>query len=214
MAGGRRGSLPTQDFSMLDEVTKLVQQARHGDVRAFEQLFQRFQRRIYNIVYQMVGQVDDADDLTQEVFIRAYQGLPRLRDEGTFSIWLHRIALNLCRTHLKKARLWRRLTAEALAWPGQEDHQDTLEQIPDPTGIPGEQMEKQELQSVIRQAVASLPPHYREVVVLHHLEGYDLETVATLLGCAQGTVKSRLARARAMLKERLQEYVVGREDSR
>jgi RNA polymerase sigma-70 factor (ECF subfamily) len=199
---------------MSDELRNLVRQARQGDVRAFEQIFQQFQRRIYNVVYQMVGQAEDAEDLTQEVFVRAYQGLPRLHEEETFSSWLHRIALNLCRTHLKRSRRWRGLTAEEPPTPDGEAGETLLDQVPDPAGTPAEQIAEKELQSVVRRAVASLPVHYREVVVLHHLEGFDLETIAAMLGCAEGTVKSRLARGRAMLKERLQDYVIGPREPR
>jgi RNA polymerase sigma-70 factor (ECF subfamily) len=194
---------------MSDELRNLVRQARQGDVRAFEQIFQQFQRRIYNVVYQMVGQAEDAEDLTQEVFVRAYQGLPRLQEEETFPSWLHRIALNLCRTHLKRSRRWRSLTAEDPPASDGEAGETLLDQVPDPAGTPAEQIAEKELQNVVRRAVASLPVHYREVVVLHHLEGFDLETIAAMLGCAGGTVKSRLARGRAMLKERLQDYVIG-----
>jgi len=195
--------------AIAEDLRSLVQQARQRDGQAFERIFQQFQRRIYNLVYQMVGQAEDAEDLTQEVFVRAYQGLPRLQQEETFLVWLHRIALNLCRSHLKRSRRWLSLVAEDAPTPAGETE---LDQVPDPAGTPLRQLEGAELQRVVRRAVASLPLHYREVVVLHHLEGYDLETIAAMLGCAEGTVKSRLARGRARLKERLQDYVIGRRE--
>ncbi|HIE51100.1 MAG TPA: RNA polymerase sigma factor [Armatimonadetes bacterium] len=187
------------------DLSQLVQRAKEGDMEAFEQIFHRLHRYVYRLAYQMVGHEEDATDLTQEVFVRVYTGLPRLREVQTFLTWLRRMTLNLCRTHLKKKKRWRVISLDEPA--GEEE--PLAEQIPDLSAEPGQQMEAAERQALLRQAIAALPLLQREVVVLHHLEGLEIAQIAQILRCPEGTVKSRLARAREALKRRLRPYVEG-----
>jgi len=191
---------------MAQELTELVRRAKAGDLAAFEQLFHRFQRRIYRVIYQLVPHEEDATDLTQDVFVRAFEGLSKLREEEAFFVWLHRIALNVCRTHLKRQP---RGGVVSLDEPrdGGEDEEQGVEAIADDSPTPAEEFEAGELQRILRRTIAALPSPYREVVILHHLGELELTQIAQILGCGEGTVKSRLARGRAMLKERLGPYV-------
>ncbi|NLC56774.1 MAG: sigma-70 family RNA polymerase sigma factor [Armatimonadetes bacterium] len=183
----------------------LVQRAQAGDAESFRVLFERHHRRIYNAVYPIVRTAADAEDVTQDAFVRAYRALGSLREGQAFLSWLYRIALNLARNHVRdrRASLWESLD-EQVVW-GEE----TLErQIADPGPGPAQAAEEHEVQAVVRAAIEELSPAHREVVVLHHLQGVPVEEIARVVGCSVGTVKSRLARARDALKRKLRSYVL------
>jgi len=181
-------------------VTDWVRRAQEGDVRAFEQLFQQYQRGIYNTVYQMVRNDADAADLTQEVFVRAYRALPRLQTPEAFTSWLYRIAVNLSRNWLRDRG---RVRVESLELPGDDGEEGNTREIADPSGDPASLAQTKDMQERVRKAIAGLSPDHRAVVTLHHLEGISVEEIAQMMDCSIGTVKSRLSRARDNLKRKL-----------
>jgi len=187
-------------------VTDWVRRAQEGDVRAFEQLFQQYQRGIYNTVYQMVRNDADAADLTQEVFVRAYRALPRLQTPEAFTSWLYRIAVNLSRNWLRDRG---RVRVESLELPGDDGEEGNTREIADPSGDPASLAQTKDMQEWVRKAIAGLSPDHRAVVTLHHLEGISVEEIAQMMDCSIGTVKSRLSRARDHLKRKLAGYVEG-----
>lgn len=182
---------------------QLVQRARAGDERAFETLFSRHHRRIYAIAYGMLRNEADASDATQETFVRAYRSLHRLEAPGAFGGWLAQIAVNICRDILKRPRLVARSLDEPL---GDEDSEYRLE-FPDWSNSPEKASMNQELQSVVHRAIGTLSDDHRAVITMHHLEGMDVLNIADILGVSEGTVKSRLSRARAELRRKLGYYV-------
>jgi RNA polymerase sigma-70 factor (ECF subfamily) len=182
---------------------QLVQRAKEHDERAYEVLFARHQRRIYSIVYGMLRNDADASDATQEAFVRAYRSLHRLEAPGAFGGWLAQIAVNICRDILKRPRIVARSLDEPM---GDEDSEYKLE-IPDWTDSPEKASMNQELQDVVNRAIGTLSPDHRAVVTMHHLEGMDVLQIADVLGVSEGTVKSRLSRARAELRRKLGHYV-------
>ncbi|HEY3266140.1 MAG TPA: sigma-70 family RNA polymerase sigma factor [Armatimonadota bacterium] len=182
---------------------ELVRRAKDGDDRAYEALFSRHQRRIYSIVYGMLRNEADASDATQEAFVRAYRSLPRLEAEGAFGGWLAQIAVNICRDILKRPRLVARSLDEPM---GDEDSEYKLE-IPDWSDSPERASMNQELTDVVNRAIGTLSPDHRTVVTMHHMEGMDVLQIAEALGISEGTVKSRLSRARAELRRKLGHYV-------
>ncbi|MCC7492190.1 MAG: sigma-70 family RNA polymerase sigma factor [Fimbriimonadaceae bacterium] len=169
----------------------LVAQARAGDRAAQRQLFEQWQRPIYGYLRQMVRDDELAADLTQETFVKALRNLPRLSDPEAFRSWLFRIAVNLVRDR-------RSTVVEPLEAAGEPV---------DPQGEPSRQVLRDELRAAVDQAVAQLSAEHREVVVLHHLQGLDLPAISRLLRLPAGTVKSRLARARDVLRRKLAPYV-------
>jgi RNA polymerase sigma-70 factor (ECF subfamily) len=181
----------------------LVRRAKAGDERAYEALFARHQRRIYAIVYGMLRNDADAKDATQEAFVRAYKSLPRLEAAGAFGGWLAQIAVNICRDILKRPRLVARSLDEPL---GDEDSEYKME-IPDWSDSPERASLVSELQDVVHRAIDTLSPDHRAVVTMHHLEGMDVLQIADVLGVSEGTIKSRLSRARAELRRKLGHYV-------
>jgi RNA polymerase sigma-70 factor (ECF subfamily) len=184
--------------------TALVARARAGDTPAFEEIYRRYERRIYNTVLQVVRNEEDAADITQEAFVRAYRSLRNLRSDEAFVSWLFRIAINLSRNHLRSRPHFRIDSLDEFA-TSEDDEQEL--QIPDSTHDPARNAETREMQDVVRRAVGALSDAHREVITLHHLQGMRVDDIATILNCSVGTVKSRLSRARDELKRRLRSYV-------
>lgn len=189
------------DFHQDDE--RLVARAQAGDQAAFRQLFETYSPLVFRITARMLGNEHDAADLTQDIFVRAYQKLGALRDGQAFHAWITRMAVNMTHDHLRR----RRPTIFSLnaAPPGMEEESEW--QLPSDTPGAEERLLSGELQGQIHAALLAISPDHRSVVVLHHLEGMPVEEIAIALDISIGTVKSRLARARAELKKRLEEYL-------
>ena len=185
--------------------SELVRLARAGDVAAFEALYRAYNDRIYNFAKRVTGSAEDAGDVTQETFVRAWKSLPKLREDGTFSVWLHRIALNRCRDVLKKHR---REGTVSIDCPQTDDEgQEMQTQLQSDLPGPEEALFEGEMQSAVRRAVDSLSEEHRLVVTMHHFEGLDVESVAKILNVPRGTVMSRLSRAREALRRKLSGYI-------
>lgn len=181
----------------------LVLRAREGDVDAFGELFRVTHRRIYNFVRSMATNPEDAADLTQKTYVRAWGALKSLRSDGAFLVWLHRIALNVVRDSRKRIE---RPTELLDATVDGEESPAALE-IPDWSLGPGEMVLSEDAQKFVRRAVERLPEIHRTVVAMHHLEGMEVTVIAETLGISPGTVLSRLARAREALRRTLDPLV-------
>lgn len=176
-----------------------VSRAREGDVEAFGGLFRATHRRIYNFVRSMVTDSEDAADLTQKTYVRAWGALKSLRSDEAFLVWLHRIALNVVRDSRKRIE---RPTV-SLDAPGENEESPAGLEIPDGSLGPGQIVLSEDTQKHVRRAVERLPEIHRTVVVMHHLEGMEVTAIAGTLGISPGTVLSRLARAREALRRTL-----------
>jgi len=183
----------------------LIRKIREGDVAAFEELFNSYQKRVYNLIYRMVGNDQDAADLTQEVFVRIYSARHHLQSEEAFGAYVRIIATNLCRDHFRRVK--RRVKADSLDKPISVDGGEIEREVADWSTNPERTLEKKDLQAAVQGALDTLSDEHRAVVVLHHIEGMDLKDIAQELGIPEGTVKSRLARARDELKRKLGHYV-------
>ena len=200
-------SAQRRDLAAENPQTEWVRRAQAGDLQAFEQLFDHYQRGIYNVIFQMVRSEADAADLTQDVFVRAWKALPRLDAPEAFTSWLYRIATNLSRNWIRDNT---RVRKESLDQPmgGDEDEGSTRE-IADFSGNPADVVQTQAVQDVVRSAIEGLSEDHRTVVTLHHLDGMPVEDIAKVMHCSVGTVKSRLSRARDHLKRKLAGFVGG-----
>jgi len=174
----------------------------------FDELLARYQDSIYNYVCKMAGNPQDAEDLAQEVFVRAYQSLGSFRSECSFRTWLFRIATNLC---VDAYRRRKRLPAGmvSLDEPISGHDGEVRREIPDFRSDPQRILEAKELESRIQRALDALPEKLRAVVLLHDIEGLPYEEIAEIVRCPLGTVKSRLFNARMRLRERLRSYLSG-----
>jgi RNA polymerase sigma-70 factor (ECF subfamily) len=178
--------------------------ARDNDA-VFEALVDANYRRVYNLALRMVGNETDAADLTQEIFVRIYRNLPRLRADGAQDAWVRRIATNACLDFLRHRKSVP--PPSSLDAPLASDPTSSVgQQISDTAAEPSRLLSEREKSEVLRRAVASLPEEYRSVVLLHHLDDMRVEDIAEALQVPAGTVKSRLSRARQALRRKLSHY--------
>ncbi len=185
----------------------LIKKAQTGDVEAFGEIFKQINKRIYNFLLQLSSDRELAADLTQETFIRAFKGLKSLKSSDAFVPWLHRIALNLYRDEMKKPRLHTESITQNLSESEDDEDENVVKQIPDWTNNPERIANDKELKNVVRKAISTLPEIHRTAVIMHHIEGMEVEEIAKTLKIRKGTVMSRLARARETLKRKLAFYV-------
>jgi RNA polymerase sigma-70 factor, ECF subfamily len=183
----------------------LVRRCVAGDAAAWEEIVQRYHRRIYNLCYRFAGSADDAQDLTQEVFIRMYRTLNSYDvGRGAFMTWITTLTRNLLVDHFRKTkndRLTESLDATA------SDHEDAMplgERIPDGGPAPDSGVQSRETKETVHQALQKLSQELREAVILRDLQDMDYREIATVLKVPEGTVKSRINRGRAELARLLQ----------
>ena len=187
----------------------LVERALDGDIAAFEKLVSRYQNKIMGYVGRMVnGDREEAEDVTQETFIKAYRSLDSFRGQASFSTWLYKIATNLC---IDRARGKKRRPQQAFSLdePMDKDEEKGGREIPDSRYEPGQDVERDEMRRVVRETVAEMPEKMRQVLILCDLQGKPYEEIAQMLDVPLGTVKSRLFHARADLARRLRPYMSG-----
>jgi RNA polymerase sigma-70 factor (ECF subfamily) len=182
-------------MSLSDEA--LVAQHLRGDDQAFAALVARYTAPIFNLAFRLTDDRAEAENVTQETFLRAYSALPRSRTDLAFKPWLFQIAVNLCRDLARKKR------PAAFADLAQEDDSSPEEAIEDETPLPFEQVEGRELEKALTRAVADLPEIYRAVVTLRYTEELSYEEIAAVLKLPVNTVRTHLFRAKAMLRKAL-----------
>ena len=177
--------------------SELVQAAQSGDQSAFAQLVTANQAMVYSLTYRMTGNPEDAADLTQEAFLNAWRSLGTFGGQSAFSTWIYRLASNACIDFLRreKRRSSLSMTLE------DDDEEDRQADLPDDRWSPQRALERKEAQEAVRQGLAALSSEHREVLILRELEGLSYAEIAHALGLEEGTVKSRIARARLSLRE-------------
>ena len=186
-------------------VAILVRRCVAGDAAAWEEIVHRFNRRIYNICYRFAGGPDDADDLTQEVFIKIYRTMASF-DPGkaSFNTWITTVTRNLLVDHFRKTKN-ERITDSIDAPIGEEDDGRSLSEKIEDKGIsPVEHVEKQQTKQMVHEALQKLSPELREAVILRDLQDMDYRDIASVLKVPEGTVKSRINRGRTELARLLQ----------
>jgi RNA polymerase sigma-70 factor (ECF subfamily) len=181
------------------EDTALVNAYLDGETRSFDVLVERYQTRLLNFVYRIVGDRERAEDLVQEVFVRVYRHLGRFDRSKKFSTWIYTIASNLAKNELRN-RSRNPLVLFTSMTKGWEDEERPLE-FEDPSSRPDDLFRKRHVRELVESSVAQLPTHHREVFMLREIEGRSYEEIAEITHCNLGTVKSRLNRARNSFAE-------------
>jgi RNA polymerase sigma-70 factor, ECF subfamily len=185
-------------------VAMLVRRCIGGDAVAWEEIVRTYNRRIYNICYRFAGSGDDAEDLTQEVFIKMYRTLSSYdHTKGAFATWVTTITRNLLVDHFRKTKQ-QRLTDSIDATSEHEDALPLSEQIQDQSAPPDAHVRSREVGETVHAALGKLSPELREAVILRDLQDMDYREIATVLKVPEGTVKSRINRGRAELARLLQ----------
>jgi len=173
----------------------IVRKVLQGDVNAFEKLVTEYERAVYAIAQRMTGNAEDAADMTQETFIKAYNSLSSFRGDSKFSVWLYRIANNVCLDFLRSRS--RKPTVSLSA--EDDDGEETQLDIADESQSPELLLENALTRDAVRRGLDSLPPDYRQILLLREIQGLSYEEIAAALGIESGTVKSRIFRARKRL---------------
>jgi len=181
--------------------SELINKAKTGDAKAYEGLLKKYKNSVYNLVYRMVRDVQEAEDLTQEAFIKAFNSLASFNEEYAFSTWLYKIATNNCIDFFRK----RKLQTYSLDKPIQYKDSEIQHEIPDPDLNPEKSILARERSNMIQEAIQTLPEKYYTAIVLRHNDEKSYEEIAEILDLPLGTVKARIFRAREMLNKVLKE---------
>jgi RNA polymerase sigma factor (sigma-70 family) len=183
----------------------LVRRCLAGDALAWEEIVQRYHRRIYNICYRFAGSPDDAQDLTQEVFIKMYRTLNSYDlGRGAFMTWVTTVTRNLLVDHFRKSKQDRMTDSLDTVTSEHEEAMPLSEQIPDKAAPPDRGVQSREMREAVHRALQKLSPELREAVILRDLQDMDYREIAGVLRVPEGTVKSRINRGRAELARLLQ----------
>ncbi len=177
---------------------ELIKKAAQGDQDAFAQLLELHQNKVYGLALRLVNSPEDAMDLTQETFFNAWRGLPNFHFESKFSTWLYRLTTNAAIDFLRREKRRRGLAVVPLST---EDDPDRVSDIPDRRFTPQDELERKEFQEAVSRGLGKLSDEHRQVLVLRELNGLSYGEIAQVLGIEEGTVKSRIYRARMALRK-------------
>ena len=181
---------------------ELVERARKGDESAFEVLVTDNEKRIYNLCRRLTGNPEDAAELTQEAFLNAWRGLGRFQGESSFSTWLYRLASNACIDFLRKEKRRQNLSMTVSL---DDDEEARQVEFPDERYTPERELERTEVRQAVAAGLERLTPEHRQVLVMREINGLSYAEIGAVLGLEEGTVKSRIARARNALRKVLTE---------
>ena len=182
------------------EEAGLVRRCLAGDEKAYRELVERYQAQVYSLALRMVRRAADAEDLTQETFVRMFRALSRYDPARPFAAWLFTIASRLCIDHIRR----RKVSPISLTRRERDSEEEYQIEVEDPGLKPDEVATHAEEERRAADLIASLPPHYRIVVILRHQQDLSYQEIAEALHLPLGTVKARIHRARALLKARIE----------
>lgn len=186
---------------------ELVRKSKEGDIEAFEELIRLYEKRIYNIAFRMAGDRDDAFDIAQEVCIRIFRSIGKFRENSSFSTWVYRITSNVCIDEMRK----RRTNVVPLAVASDDGEYEIP--IADEGKLPDEVLESREMSEAVRSCILELEPEYRMMIILRDINGYSYDEISKVLDVNMGTVKSRLNRARGMLKTKIKDMELFKDET-
>ncbi|MDD8018080.1 MAG: sigma-70 family RNA polymerase sigma factor [Bacteroidota bacterium] len=185
------------------EDSKLIKAAIKGNQKSYRALLKKYHDQVYNLLYRMVHEKDEVEDLTQEAFIKAFQSLQNFNEEFAFSTWLYKIATNNCIDYIRK----KKLQTFSIDKPIESKDGDYTFEIPDSTFEPDKSMIAAQRAKALEEAVNSLPEKYRQVILMRHSEDKDYQEIADELNLPLGTVKAHIFRAREILYKRLKKQI-------
>ncbi len=178
----------------------LIDRCKSGDRASFDTLIKNYEKRVYNLAYRLSGSYDEANDISVDAFIRVYTAIRLFRGEANFSTWLFRIVTNVYLDRRKRQKNKQYLSLEEYI---ELEENSVSRQIEDPSPTPDALTQSKARTDILQEAIASLPDYQRTMIVLYHTEGLAYEEIAEVMQLPIGTVKSRLNRARLVLREKL-----------
>jgi RNA polymerase sigma-70 factor (ECF subfamily) len=193
----------------VDEDIHLVSLCKKGDVDAFEELVKKHQKMIMNIAYRMLGNYEDAYEVVQDAFIAAYKGIRNFEEKASFSTWLYTIVVNLSRNRLKQIKTQQYYEKISIDDPAVADRNRADADPPSDEPSALERLERKDVQQQVQRCIDSLDSEFKEVVVLRDIESFSYDEISDMLKIPEGTVKSRLFRARHALKDCLKKFIGG-----
>jgi RNA polymerase sigma-70 factor (ECF subfamily) len=185
---------------------EVIEGCKAGDEKAFTEIVLHCQKKVFNIAYRMLGNMEEAKDLAQEVFISVFESIKGLREEVKFDAWLTQVTLNHCRNRWKYLKRRHYFNSDSLDEPVEAEDRTVPRPLYDPSGNPETLYEKKVIQQVIQRGLLSLRQDQRELIVLRDLQGFSYEEMGKMFGLPEGTIKSKLHRARVDLKEALEKF--------
>lgn len=180
---------------------EVIEGCKAGDRKAFEKIVLFYQKRVFNYAYRMVGNMEEAKDLAQEVFVSVFESINSLRDEAKFEGWLKQITLNHCRNRWKYLKRRHYFNMDSMDDPIETEDGEVTKSFADPSDTPDTVYEKKMVQEWIQKGLLRLKEDQRELIVLRHLQELSYDEMGKCLNIPEGTVKSKLHRARMDLKE-------------
>jgi len=186
---------------------EVIERCKVGDEKAFAEVVLHSQKKVFNIAYRMLGNLEEAKDLAQEVFLSVFESIKDLREEIKFEAWLTQITLNHCRNRWKYLKRRQYFNSDSLDDPIETEEGSMPRAIVDPSDNPETLYEKKSIQQFIQRGLMKLKEDQRELIVLRDLQGFSYEEMGQWLGLPEGTIKSKLHRARMDLKEILERSV-------
>ena len=193
-------------MSVSDDI--LVKKSQEGDYLSFEELVKRYEKKIYNLAYRIMGNKEDANDVLQETFLQAFKKLSGFKGKAKFSTWLYRIAVNICLMRKRKRKKMKTVSLDIPILTKKED-EIKRELRDDWSESPLATLENEEVKKTLSEAIGLLPEEYRTVFLLRGLNGLSNQEVAKVLKISLPAVKSRLHRARLFLRDKLSQYFQG-----
>jgi len=181
----------------------LIRAFQRGEKASFDALVLRYKDRIFNLCLRFLGDYHEAEDTTQDVFLKTYNSLKRFRFESSFFTWLYRIAVNSCKNKVKSLEYRFRKTDARIGLSDEIFDGFQSEHREDGPGNPASDLENKEIMKILQKAINSLPPDQRSVVILRDIQDLSYEEITDITGFKLGTLKSRLSRARSSLREKI-----------
>jgi RNA polymerase sigma-70 factor (ECF subfamily) len=197
-----RGKKQTRDDDL-----EYVSLCKKGDADAFEALVRRHEKRMFNIAYRVIGNYDEAGEVVQDAFIAAYRNIKGFKGESKFATWLYAICINLSRNRLKRLKTRRHREGRSLDDPIMTPDGELLADPPSSEPSALDRLEAREVQQRVQGCINALDAEFREVIVLRDIQGFSYEEISAMLKVPEGTVKSRLFRAREAMRTCLQDFM-------
>lgn len=174
------------------DINECVKRAKDGDIDAFEEIVKTYEKKIYNLALRYVSNSEDANDIAQDVFLRVYKSLNGFKEESAFSTWIYRVAVNVCIDYMRKNK---KNNTVSLTKEDEDGEEEQIE-IEDNSYSPEAVYDKTELRENIRNALDELSEDHRQVIILRDINGLNYDEIGKILDIGEGTVKSRIFRAR------------------